>query len=125
MLVFIIPLIVYDVDQIGFKVVNSISIGLNSVMIISFVVTFFYLNFKMTGIMLEPRLNETIRRLYKVQVIILISRAVMIAFEVLVSVYVEDSFEAFVDHWAESTKTNMYIILAAIFVGSVLLMLCG
>lgn len=57
MLVFVIPLIVYDVDQIGFKVVNSISIALNSIMIISFVVAFFYLNFKMTGIMLESRLN--------------------------------------------------------------------
>ena len=59
------------------------------------------------------------------QVVILISRAIMIAFEVLVSIYVEDTLEQFVEDWEKKTNTNMYIILMTIFAGSVLLILCG
>lgn len=50
--VLLIPMIIYDVDELGFAVLNGIDIGLNLLIIISFLVTFFYLNFKMTGIMM-------------------------------------------------------------------------
>jgi hypothetical protein len=71
----LVPLIVYDVDELGFTVINAMDIGLNLIIIVSFLVTFFYLSFKMTGIMMESKLNDVIKRIYKVQLIILVSRA--------------------------------------------------
>jgi hypothetical protein len=78
--VLLIPMIIYDFDELGYAVLNGIDIGLNLLIIISFLVTFFYLNFKMTGIMMEDHLNGVIRRIYKVQLIILMSRAITLAF---------------------------------------------
>jgi len=86
-----IPLVLYDLELelIGYGVLNGIGIALNGLILVGFLVSFLYLNFKMTGIMMEGNLNSTIRRLYKVLLIILISRLLMVAFEALVAVYVD------------------------------------
>jgi hypothetical protein len=63
-------------------------IGLNLIIIVSFLVTFFYLSFKMTGIMMENKLNEVIKRIYKVQLIILVSRAFTLVIEIILALYV-------------------------------------
>jgi len=76
----LVPLIFYNIDQLGYNIVNGISLGLNSLIVILFLMTVLYLNFKMTGIMMESNLNLVIKRIYKVQVIILISRGFIIAF---------------------------------------------
>lgn len=55
--ILIIPLVVFDVDELGYNILNAISIGLNVIIVIIFLITFFYLNFKMTGIMMENKLN--------------------------------------------------------------------
>jgi hypothetical protein len=51
-LILLIPLIVYDVDELGYSIVNGMDIGLNLLIIIAFLATFFYLSFKMSGIMM-------------------------------------------------------------------------
>jgi hypothetical protein len=51
-LVMIIPLLVFDVNEIDYNILNGIAIGLNSFIVVAFLLTFFYLNFKMTGIMM-------------------------------------------------------------------------
>jgi hypothetical protein len=80
-LLLLVPLVFYNINEyISYRVVNAISLGVNSLIVLLFLMTFFYLNFKMTGIMMEPRLNLVIKRIYKVQVIILVSRAFIIAF---------------------------------------------
>lgn len=84
----LIPLIVFDIDELGYSIINGLDIGLNLIIIISFLVTFFYMNFKMTGIMMENKLNEVIKRIYKVQLIILVSRAVSLVFEIMIALYV-------------------------------------
>jgi len=56
-LVLLIPLILFNVNDLSYNVLNSLSIGINSFIILSFLLTVFYLNFKMTGIMMESRLN--------------------------------------------------------------------
>lgn len=79
-LMLVIPFLLYITDIISYEVINGIEIGLNLLVIISFLVTFFYLNFKMTGLMMDNRLNEVIKRIYKVQLIILVSRACALTF---------------------------------------------
>lgn len=76
----LIPLIIFDINAVAYNVLNVIGLGLNALVVMLFLVTFFYLNFKMTGIMMEPRMNEVIKRVYKLQLIILVSRAFMITF---------------------------------------------
>lgn len=87
-LILLIPLIVYDVDELGYTIINAMDIGLTLIIILLFLGVFFYLNFRMTGIMMESRINEIIKRIYKVQLIILVSRAVSIAFDIIIALYV-------------------------------------
>jgi len=79
-IIMLVPLLVYDINDLGYSLMNKISIGINSFVLVSFFVTFFYLNLKMTGLMMEPTLNYVIKRLYKIQLIILISRIFIITF---------------------------------------------
>ena len=79
-LMLVIPFLLYITDITSYEVINGIEISLNLLVIISFLVTFFYLNFKMTGLMMDNRLNEVIKRIYKVQLIILVSRACALTF---------------------------------------------
>lgn len=79
-LMLVIPFVLYVADITSYEVINAIEICLNLLVIISFLVTFFYLNFKMTGLMMDNRLNEVIKRIYKVQLIILVSRACALTF---------------------------------------------
>lgn len=51
-LVMVIPLLVFDVNELDYNILNGIAIGLNSFIVVAFLLTFFYLNFKMTGIMM-------------------------------------------------------------------------
>lgn len=78
--VLVILLVVHDLGYLGYNILNGITLGMNMIIVISFLITFFYLNFKMTGIMMEKKLNEVIKRIYKVQLIILVSRAISMTF---------------------------------------------
>ena len=78
--VLVILLVVHDLGYLGYNILNGITLGMNMMIVISFLITFFYLNFKMTGIMMEKKLNEVIKRIYKVQLIILVSRAISMTF---------------------------------------------
>ncbi len=53
----LIPLVVFDINELGYSIINGLDISLNLIIIISFLITFFYMNFKMTGIMMENKLN--------------------------------------------------------------------
>ena len=48
----LILLVIFDMNELGYGVLNGIGLGLNLLVVISFLITFFYLNFKMTGIMM-------------------------------------------------------------------------
>ena len=48
----LILLVIFDINELGYGVLNGIGLGLNLLVVISFLITFFYLNFKMTGIMM-------------------------------------------------------------------------
>lgn len=105
-LILLIPLIIYDVDELGFNVINAMDIGLNLIIILSFLVTFFYLSFKMTGIMMESKLNEVIKRIYKVQLIILVSRAFTLTIDIILALYVlPNTFQAEVKIISDSLES--------------------
>ena len=120
-LIIIIPLIILDVTDLAYNVLNGIGLGLNLIVMLCFLGTFFYFNFKMTGILVEERLNEVIKRVYKVQLIILSSRIVMIVFQLMVTLYVNNSFQ---DTIEELSKTVAYeVVLALVFIGSIVFQL--
>lgn len=48
----IVPMILLDCNKLGYNVVNGIGLGLNLITVLLFLATFFFLNFKMTGVML-------------------------------------------------------------------------
>lgn len=76
----IVPLLLFIVGYINFSINNAINLSMNISIIISFLVAFLYLNFEMTGIMMDKKINSVIKQIYKVQLVILISRAFSIAF---------------------------------------------
>jgi hypothetical protein len=119
-LVLLIPLIIYITGYLDFNIINGMDIGLNLLIIISFLVTFFYLNFKMTGIMMENKLNDVIKRIYKVQLIILVSRVCALTFEIIIALYVlPHTFQEQIN----LINMKKEIVLAILFLGSVLFIL--
>jgi hypothetical protein len=95
---FLIPLIVFDCKIISYELLNLISTFFNFVAILIFLASFFFLNFKMTGIMVEPKLNSVIKKIYKVLVIILVSRILMVGLEMTIAFKIHDgTFESFME----------------------------
>lgn len=95
-LAFMVPLIVFDCKLINYELLNFISTVFNCLAIAIFLASFFFLNFKMTGLMVEPKLNSVIKKIYKVLVIILVSRILMVAVELTIAFKIHDgSFESF------------------------------
>ena len=95
-LTLLIPLIVFDCKLINYELLNLISTFFNFVAILIFLASFFFLNFKMTGIMVEAKLNSVIKKIYKVLVIILISRILMVTLEMIIAFKIHDgTFESF------------------------------
>ena len=116
-------MVLFVVDEVGYWVVNWVDMGLNLLTMISFLVTFFYLNFKMTGIMMEGQLNAVIKRIYKLQLIILISRALSLCFQILLSLYVlPRTFQQQIDERV-AAGLGHEVMLGLVFVGSVLFLL--
>lgn len=112
-------LIVYDVYEIDYHILNMMTLSLNSLAVLCFLVTFFFLNFKMTGIMLASPLNDVIKRVYKLLLILLVSRIVSLTFEVVLTVYIKTSISAFI----ASIEDGDYVVFALIFILAILIVL--
>jgi hypothetical protein len=50
-LAFIIPLLIFDFKKINYEILNAIAAAFNGSVLLLFLVSFFYLNFKMTGLL--------------------------------------------------------------------------
>jgi hypothetical protein len=116
-----IPLLILDFTDMSYDVLNGIGLSLNLLVLLFFLATFFYFNFKMTGVLVEERLNEVIKRVYKVHLVILVSRIFMITFEMLVAIYVHGSFQEQINTLSDKIKYE--IVLALLFIGSILFQL--
>lgn len=89
-LAFLVPLVIFDCKIITYELLNLISTIFNSIAILIFLASFFFLNFKMTGLMVENKLNFLIKKIYKVLVIILVSRIIMMAVELVIVFKIHD-----------------------------------
>ena len=92
-LVMMIPLLILDFTDMSYNVLNGINLSLNLLVLLFFLASFFYFNFKMTGVLVEERLNEVIKRVYKVHLVILVSRLFTITLEMIIAIYVTGSFQ--------------------------------
>ena len=55
------------------------------------------MNFKMTGLLMEKKSSELIKKVYKLLLTILLSRAIMASLEILVSIEIKNgNFENFI-----------------------------
>jgi len=88
-----IPLLILDFTDMSYNVLNGINLSLNLLVLLFFLASFFYFNFKMTGVLVEERLNEVIKRVYKVHLVILVSRLFTITLEMIIAIYVTGSFQ--------------------------------
>lgn len=89
-LTFLVPLIIFDFKIINYELLNLISTIFNCAAILIFLASFFFLNFKMTGLMVENKLNSVIKKIYKVLVIILVSRIIMVGVELVIAFKIHD-----------------------------------
>ena len=81
-----IPLIVFNIGIINYELVNDLLMSLNCLSVLTFLVSFFFMNFKMTGLLIEKRSSELIKKVYKLLLMILVSRMIMAALEIIVSI---------------------------------------
>jgi hypothetical protein len=85
-----VSLLIFDFQHFNYEILNAIGTGFNGSVILLFLVSFFYLNFKMTGLLVENRLNLVIKKLYKVLTVILISRILMFSIELTIAFKIHD-----------------------------------
>lgn len=83
---FFVPLLLFNINILHFSLIIMMLIILNSLSLLLFISVFLYLNFKMTGVLLDSYLEEAIKRIYKVGLIIGASRIVMVAVEIVTSI---------------------------------------
>ncbi len=101
-LAFIIPLLIFDFKPFNYEILNALAASFNASVLLLFLVSFFYLNFKMTGLLIDNRLNIIIKKLYKVLCVILISRIIMLGIQITIAIKMSDgSFQSFVDFFEE------------------------
>ena len=84
-----IPLIIFNIGIINYELVNDLLMSLNCLSVLAFLVSFFFMNFKMTGLLIEKRSSELIKKVYKLLLMILVSRMIMGALEILVSIEIK------------------------------------
>lgn len=86
----VVGLLLFLLDQLSYDVINTINAFFNFLSIVSFLVSFFYLNFKMTGLMIDTELNSTMKSIYGIILALLLSRFLMTGFEMLIFVEIND-----------------------------------
>lgn len=52
-LVMMVPLLILDFTDMSYDILNGIGLGLNLLVLLFFLASFFYFNFKMTGVLVE------------------------------------------------------------------------
>ena len=79
-----IPLLIFNLGIFNYDILNAFMSALNCMTVAAFLAAFFFMNFKMTGIMLDKKTSDIIKKVYKLLLIILLSRIIMASIEILV-----------------------------------------
>jgi hypothetical protein len=72
-----IPLLIFNLGILDYAIINTVVTVLNCLSVAAFLTSFFYMNFKMTGVLMEIRSTELIKKVYKLLLTILLSRVIM------------------------------------------------
>jgi hypothetical protein len=76
-LMLLIPLLLFNISVITYPTLNIFTMSLNCLSVIVFIGTFFFMNFKMTGLMMDQQSSEIIKRVYTLLLTLLVSRFVV------------------------------------------------
>lgn len=118
----IIPILLFNVSIIGYETLNAFTMSMNILSVIVFIAAFFFMNFKMTGLMMERRSSDIIKKVYALLLALLVSRLIMSVGEVWVQVNLTNgSFEDFISFIEENQ--NQYVVLGFCFLAYLLLIL--
>lgn len=114
-LTLVIPLILYNIHVIGYELLNIFTMSLNCLSVIVFIVTFFFMNFKMTGIMMDETLSRVIKRVYKLLLGLLASRLISSIMQVIILIKIMDNtFSNFIS--IIEKNQNVYVVLGLCFI---------
>jgi hypothetical protein len=92
-----VPIMLFNVGLIEYYTLNVFTMSVNLLSVFVFVGSFFYMNFKMTGLMMDRRSSEVIKKVYALLLALLVSRMIMSSVEVWVQVNITNgSFEDFI-----------------------------
>lgn len=76
-LTLMIPLLIFNLGVFSYDILNAFMCSLNCMTVAAFLVAFFFMNFKMTGVMLDKQTSEIVKKVYKLLLVILLSRMIM------------------------------------------------
>lgn len=91
-------LLLFNIDVISYNVINIVEVSVNCALILWFVLTFFYLTFQMTGIMLPKKRHSKMNKIYKLMLLLLFSRFITSTAEWLIHFDIKDGdFGGFIE----------------------------
>lgn len=115
-------IILFNLDVIVFETINKVNLCINSASLVSFVVALIYVNFLLTGILLPVSTNDKLKTIYKLILVLLLSRFLAIATQLLVVIEIQDNtFQGFIQIIMQNR--GQYFIESAIFIGYLLYIL--
>lgn len=111
----LVPLLLFNVGMITSHTLAYFTMTLNCLSVIVFIAVFFFMNFKMTGIMLDRHSSELIKKVYALLLTVLISRVVMSTAEIYAKLMIKKgSFEDWISIMEENR--GKYIVLGLCFI---------
>lgn len=108
-------LLLLILETLNFEVINIVAVSMNSLLIFIFIVSFFYLTFLMSGIMLSARRRNRMSGVYKFLLLLLFTRFISSTVEWLIHFLIKNGdFSGFIILIKQ--KQGSFIIQAAIFI---------
>lgn len=90
-------LLLFNIGVLNYEVINIVAVSINSLLIIIFIASFFYLTFQMTGIMLSKRRHTRMNKTYKLLLLLFFSRVITSTIEWLIHFEIKDgNFSGFI-----------------------------
>jgi hypothetical protein len=83
-------LFIFEIDKITYSSLNILTMSLNCLSVVVFIVAFFFMNFKMTGIMMDETCSKIIKRIYKLLLGLLVSRVVASIIQAIILINLKD-----------------------------------
>lgn len=108
-------LLLLNIGTLNFEIINIVAVSMNSLLIFCFIVSFFYLTFLMSGVMLSVRRKNRMNNVYKFLLLLLFTRFISSTVEWLIHFLIKNGdFSGFIILIKQ--KQGSFIIQAGIFI---------